>query len=89
MAPFADKDDTRNIFTLINLNLKLMARSSVVSPQCCLFVLAATVAKGRVKPGQQQNGGLDQTFGDDERKCVKEFKEAYTSFSKVRLWYGD
>ena len=53
----------------------------------CLFVLAATVAKGRVKPGQQQNDGLDQTFGDDERKCVKEFKEAYTSFSKVWFWY--
>ena len=60
MAPFADKDDTRNIFTLITLNLKLMARGRSITT-CRLFVLAATVAKGRVKPGQQQNGGLDQT----------------------------
>ena len=36
--------------------------------------------------GSQGNGDFydtESTFGDAERKCVRDFKEAYTSFAKV------
>jgi len=42
--------------------------------------------KGAVRGGGANNGRddiYDETFGDEERKCVKEFKEAYASLTKV------
>ncbi|XP_067939671.1 uncharacterized protein [Watersipora subatra] len=49
---------------------------------------ASRTVKGSLSLNKRNNNNGDdfdfeQTFGDDERKCVKEFKEAYDSYTQV------
>ena len=52
----------------------------------CMMMVFPVGGKGAVRGGGANNGRddiYDETFGDEERKCVKEFKEAYASLTKV------
>ena len=40
-------------------------------------------AKAKLSQLEEDDLESGQTFGDEERRCVKEFREAYNSYSKV------
>ena len=48
-----------------------------------LGLMSNNNAKAKLSQLEEDDLESGQTFGDEERRCVKEFREAYNSYSKV------
>lgn len=50
---------------------------------CCIGPIGGKRRGNQSRVGESAAFESEETYGDEERKCIKEFKEAYNSFTKV------